>query len=452
MISPSSGRALDQRSGDFVARVNDCRMDPQAVRPLLDKDGLEGLDDFVFKELPSVRAELRGNLQKLEQIGVTAQVSASNVTYRGQSARWMESGLTYTNQFLSFIQPRVLRDAGEHAEGDGVGIDLRRHRLYLTNATGRITPMDLARVINDDVERVLAPFRFDHPPEARAHGLICLRKSEHDNDVQFEVKGGTFHWQQFNLESARGKVHWIGDAVLITNLVGRWKGGNTTGWAALNFPPGAPDTMAFSVKLEGADVHQVMMDLQPGKTNRLEGGWSGEMTITHAQLDDYKSWQGFGHSQLTNGLIWDIPLFGLFSPVLNAVIPGMGNSRAKEAHLDFVITNSVIASENLEIRTGLARMKYEGTVDFDQRVDGRMEAELLRNVPGGVGWLMSKVLFPVSKLFEYRLTGTLEDPKRRPIFVLPSIILMPLQPIQSLKEIFGEPEKKPAEPKAGGEK
>jgi hypothetical protein len=205
--------------------------------------------------------------------------------------------------------------------------------------------------------------------------------------------------------------------------------------------------MAFSMKLEGADLHQVMMDLQPGKTNRLEGGWSGEMTITHAQLDDYKSWQGFGRSQLTNGLIWDIPLFGLFSPVLNAVIPGMGNSRAKEAHLDFVITNSVIASENLEIRTGLARMKYEGTVGFDQRVDGRMEAELLRNVPGGVGWLMSKVLFPVSKLFEYRITGTLEDPKRRPIFVLPSIILMPLQPVQSLKELFGEPEKKPAEPK-----
>ena len=158
----------------------------------------------------------------------------------------------------------MLRDAGEHAEGDGVGIDLRRHRLYLTNATGRISPMDLARVINDDVERVLAPFRFDHPPEARAHGLICLRKSEHNNDVRFEVIGGTFHWQQFNLESARGTVHWLGDAVLITNLGGRWKGGNTTGWAALNFPPGAPDTRAFSVKLEGADVHQVMMDLQPG--------------------------------------------------------------------------------------------------------------------------------------------------------------------------------------------
>lgn len=445
---------LDHRSGDFLARLNECRIDPQALRPLLDQGALEALDDFVFREPPVLRAEVRGNLQKPEQIGVTAQVSASNVTYRGQSGRWVESGLTYTNEFLSFIQPRVLRDAGEHAEGDGVGLDLRTQRLYLTNATGRVTPMDLARVINDDVERVLAPFRFDHPPEAHAHGVICLRKREHDNDVRFEVNGGTFHWQQFNLESARASVHWLGNSVIITNVIGRWKGGDTTGEAVLNFPPGAPDTLAFHAKLAGADLHQVMLDLQPRKTNRLEGGWSGELTITHAQLDDWKSWQGFGKSHLTNGLLWDIPLLGLFSPVLNAIIPGMGNSRAKEAHLDFVITNSVIASENLEIHTGLARMKYEGTVDFEQRVNGRMEAELLRNVPG-LGWLASKILFPLSKLFEYRITGTLEEPKKRATYILPSVITMPLQPLQSLKELFGEPDKKPAdakEPKGIGEK
>ena len=122
--------------------------------------------------------------------------------------------------------------------------------------------------------------------------------------------------------------------------------------------------------------------------------------------------------------------------------------------MDFLITNSVIISENLEIRTGITRLRYEGSVDFEHRVDGRMEAELLRNIPG-VGWLVSKVLFPVSKLFEYRITGTLDDPKTRPTSVLPSIILMPLQPVKSLKEIFGEPEKKPAdarEPKADGDK
>ena len=79
---------------------------------------------------------------------------------------------------------------------------------------------------------------------------------------------------------------------------------------------------------------------------------------------------------------------------------------------------------------------------------------LLRNVPG-LGWLASKILFPLSKLFEYRITGTLEEPKKRATYILPSVITLPLQPLQSLKELFGEPEKKPAdpkEPKADGDK
>ena len=445
---------LDHRSGEFVARVNECRIDPQALRPLLGKGGREALDDFAFKQLPSLRAEWRGNLQRLEQVGLTAQVTASNVAYRGQSVRWVESGVTLTNQFLSFLQPRVLRDGGEHAEGDGVGLDLHTQRLYLTNGTGRITPMDLARMINVTVQRVLEPFHYDQPVEGRAHGVICLGRHDDDHDVRFAVNGGTFHWQQFNLESARGDIHWLGSAVIISNLVGRWKGGDMSGGAVLNFPPGASDTASFHVKLDGADLHQVMLDLQPGRTNKLEGLWSAELNVTHARLDDWKSWQGFGKSHLTNGLIWDIRIFGLFSPVLNAVVPGLGNSRAKEARLDFVITNSVIASENLEIHTGLARMKYEGTVDFDQRVNGRMEAALLRNVPG-LGWLASKILFPLSKLFEYRITGTLEEPRKRATYILPSVLTMPLQPIQSLKEIFGEPDKKPVdagEPKADGNK
>ena len=445
---------LDHRSGDFVARVNECRIDPQGLRPLLGEGVIEALDDFVFRELPTLRGELRGNLQRLEQAGLTAHVTASNVTYRGQGVRWVESGVILTNQFLSFIQPRVLRDGGEHAEGDGVGLDLNTQRLYLTNGTGRITPMDLAQVINNTVERVLKPFHYDQPLEGRADGLICLGRHDDSHDVRFEVDGGTFHWQQFNLESARANIHWLGSTVIVTNMAGRWKGGHTTGWAVLNFPPGASDTAVFHVKLEGADLHRVMLDLQPGRTNKLEGLWSGELNVTHAKLDDWKSWQGFGKSHLTNGLIWDIRIFGLFSPVLNAVVPGLGNSRAKEARLDFLITNSVISSENLEIHTGLARMKYEGTVDFDQRVNGRMEAALLRNVPG-LGWLASKILFPLSKLFEYRITGTLEEPKKRATYILPSIITMPLQPIQSLKEIFGEPDKKPVdagEPKADGSK
>ena len=44
------------------------------------------------------------------------------------------------------------------------------------------------------------------------------------------------------------------------------------------------------------------------------------------------------------------------------------------------------------------------------------------------------MLWPVSKLFEYQITGTLENPKSEPVYVLPKLLLMPLHPIRSLLE------------------
>jgi hypothetical protein len=91
------------------------------------------------------------------------------------------------------------------------------------------------------------------------------------------------------------------------------------------------------------------------------------------------------------------------------------------------------------------RMDYEGTVDLRQRVDGRMEAELLRDIPA-IGFIISKVLWPVTKLFEYRITGTLSEPKTQPLYVLPKILLMPFHPIQTIKDLIPEEPKPPVAP------
>jgi hypothetical protein len=59
---------------------------------------------------------------------------------------------------------------------------------------------------------------------------------------------------------------------------------------------------------------------------------------------------------------------------------------------------------------------------------------LLRDLPGGQ--LISTVLWPVSKLFEYRVTGPLSNPKSEPIYVLPKLLLIPLHPIRTLEDFI----------------
>jgi hypothetical protein len=116
--------------------------------------------------------------------------------------------------------------------------------------------------------------------------------------------------------------------------------------------------------------------LLAGSLNNLEGALNCDLTIVSANTADLKSWQGAGNVDLRDGLIWDNPAFGIFSPVFNAIMPGMGNSRADQGRATFIISNSVIETRDLEIHASATRLLYKGTVDFQGRVNARFEAKL----------------------------------------------------------------------------
>ena len=56
------------------------------------------------------------------------------------------------------------------------------------------------------------------------------------------------------------------------------------------------------------------------------------------------------------------------------------------------------------------RLLYRGTVDIDGNVNARVEAQVLRDV-FLIGPIVSTVLWPFAKMFEYKVTGTLAQPR-----------------------------------------
>jgi hypothetical protein len=176
------------------------------------------------------------------------------------------------------------------------------------------------------------------------------------------------------------------------------------------------------------------------QTNRLEGLLNARIIITDGNSSDLHTLQGHGRVELRDGLIWEIPIFGILSPVLDSIAPGagLGSSRAREGSASFTITNGVVRSDDLEIRASMMRLQYWGTVDLvGNKLDARAQAELLRDT-WIVGRLLSVTLWPVSKIFEYRFTGTLHQPKSEPVFFVPKILMLPLHPIRALKDLTPE--------------
>ena len=223
----------------------------------------------------------------------------------------------------------------------------------------------------------------------------------------------------------------------MTNITTSFYGGTAQGNAWFDVSERDHARFKFFLGVTNADLHALMADLN-SPTNRLEGALTGGLTITSADTHDFKSWNGFGRAKLRDGLIWDTPIFGVMSSVMNTVVPGIGNNRASDAGGKFTITNSVIHTHDLDIRASGMRLQYDGTVDFATRVEARVQAELLRDT-WLIGPVVSKVLWPVSKMFEYKVTGTLAKPDMEPVYVVPKIFLAPLHPVKAIRGMFEEP-------------
>jgi hypothetical protein len=418
----------DDRTGDFYWHVSST-VDVGAIRPLLAPDAQKVFELFTLTEPPVLDAELWGGAHDEERVRFKGRAALTNFTFRGKAISGLQTSLQYSNRLLQFFEPRIQCGTNQ-ASADGVAADFNAQLIYLTNGISTLDPMVIGHVIGPEVERAIQPYHFLQPPAGRVQGIIPMH-GEDQADLHFDLDGGPFNWWKFRLPHISGHVHWAGESLSLSDVQADFYGGKAAGAAKFDFRPQKGTDFLFALGVTNVQFHALMGDLSQ-QTNHLEGLVSGALSVTKANTEDWRTVNGYGETQLRDGLLWDIPLFGIFSPVLNGLSPGLGNSRASAAMCSFVITNGVVFSPDLDIRSTGMRLKYHGTVDLENRLNARVEAELLRDM-WLVGPFVSTLFWPVTKMFEYRVTGVLEEPKLEPVFIVPKIMLMPFHPFRSSK-------------------
>jgi hypothetical protein len=291
-------------------------------------------------------------------------------------------------------------------------------------------------VIGPQVVKAIQAYQFLNPPEGRVEGVIPLAGVA-GADMRFDLKGGPFHWQDFRLQEIEGRVLWREETVALTNVQAAFYGGSASGEAFFDFTGKRDADFWFNLAIQDADPQPLVTDVFQS-TNRLEGRLSGTLNVTRANTGDFGSWFGYGRASLTDGYLWSIPIFGIVSPLVDVFLPGLGSSRARQAEGRYLITNSVIHTEDLVIHTSNMRLLYAGTVDFQGGVNAVAEAEILRDTLV-IGEVLSTVLTPLSKVLIVEITGTLGKPEARPLYLLPRLLLAPLNPVKLLKDMFAPP-------------
>jgi hypothetical protein len=419
-------------------------IDLASARPFLtDTNAQKGFDLVKLGEPFKLDATASGNLSDAKSLVVSGHVALTNLFVRGQHFGSLATTVTYSNNVLAFVK-FIIRTGAQIGTAEAITLDFNSHLLFFTNlwAHGDLEPV--VRAIGPKTWLLVEPYHFLGWPTAWINGQIPLADLHGGPemeavDMRFDVvKGAPFEWFRLKTTNFVGTLHWRGQTLLLTNVVAAFHNGTADGFAYFDFrvPHDGAD-YSFAVNMTNVDLHLLIADLALSPTNTLAGRLAGRLVVTNASTEDVDSWRGFGYAHLQNGLIWDVPVISIVSPVLDTISPGLGNSRATEAAGKFQIANGLITTDSLEIRSTMTRLEYVGTIEMstNEAVNAHVTAHLLRDT-WVVGPLVSTALWPVSKLFEYHITGSLQDPKKEPIYVLPKLLLMPFHPIRTLEDIL----------------
>jgi len=405
---------------------------PEVLRPLLSTNAQRGLDLFKLTAPPVVEGGVWGRWRDNASIGFTGRVALADFSFREQAVSRLASELRYTNRFLEFLEPKLER-GNQSAFGPGVAVDFDAQRIYLTNVLSTVEPLAVTRCIGPKTVAALEPYNFLEPPTVRVNGFAPLGKRK-EADLIFDVDGGPFEWLMFHVPRIAGRVHWLNNSLGLSNIQLQAYGGAGAGAASFDLSPGAGTPFQFALGVTNLDLKSLMTDII-ARTNQLDGRLDGTLVVTDAYATNTFSWNGHGRAELHDGLIWAIPIFGVLTKPLDAIMPGLGSARISEGKAAYSITNGVVFSNNLEMRAPTMRLQYVGTADFAGQVNARVRAEPLRDT-WVIGPLLRLALWPVSKVLEYKMTGTLAEPQPEPLYI-PKLIYKPLlHPFQTLEDFF----------------
>ena len=427
---------------DFSSNI-----DPHAITPALEEEKQKkGFDYFSFETPPVVEGRVWGRWRERERTGFRASVAATNFTFRAQQVDGFTAGVSFTSGFLSMTNAVVRRPEGE-ASVEALGYDTRSKRLYLTNAVGRLEPTAVAKAIGPKTARLLEAYQFLEPPLARVNGWVQTGPGRNPAELHFEIDGGAFRFSRFNSRDINGEIFWRGQNMTLTNIVAEFYGGELRGNLSAKLKENRSADLAFHLETKDTELTGLMSDILK-KKSELSGRLEGVLDIT-ANSKDWKSWNGLSSVTLKDGYLWELPLIGIFAPVLDGLMPGLGASTFSEGTADFTITDGVVGTRDLELKSALIRLQYKGKVDFDGRIhDAGVVAEALRDtwVIGPVlGPLFNLALSPIERMLKFEVSGTLSQPKLE-MKHIPKVLLVPFQlPFKVIDELIpgGEPAEAP---------
>jgi hypothetical protein len=374
-------------------------------------------DDFfnstIFKTPLELTFEGNLNTSASWEFLIQGEVSVGELIYKGVEIVSASSKLELAPPLLKLANLQLQRREGQ-GFAEAVEYNYAVPYVRLTNVKTSFFTIPTARIFGPKLEEYLSPYTFPSPPEIRLDGFIDLA-SEKLTDLKISARGDQFRYHLLGRDIPGKKfttqLTLQANRLQISTLKARVDDGalDLKGSFLLQ-PNNTSYELAFA--LRDADFSSLMRGFF--NLDNITGRITGNANLS-GKLEELRSMRGQGQVSVREGSLIDIPFLGALSQVAGLI--ELGKARASEADATFQIENGKIFTGDLDIRSVTMALIGNGYYDF---VDDQMQLDVRLNVRGPAGL----VLFPVSKLFEYRGTGSLANTKWEPKMFTPAVPIL----------------------------
>ncbi|MBI2438329.1 MAG: hypothetical protein HYV36_05910 [Lentisphaerae bacterium] len=394
--------------------------DPNHLQPLMSKATASALTRFRFPDQPpGAKAEFSGRAGTNVFFHLSGQVQGDNCSYNGVSNLLMKSGLVIdfsaTNAALALAPLLVVREEGTvHAQArlDFLDETLRFDGLSTAD------PIAVAGMLDPFIASVVGMFRFEGPVKVSARGTAGYMAMA-ANDLDIEIDAQRSGWKAALLDRCSLNVRMVADTAYINDVEADFCRGRISA-SGMVYPVLNASNMRYQLSAEVGDVDckALARDLLGLPAEQHRGTFAGALELEGALGSDAgQSALGHGWIKIDGSRLFQIPLFGGLSEFLGRIVPGLNLfMRLTDARASFVIADGKLHSDDIVIAGEVITLTGKGDYHWNGELDFAVQVKLLKK-DSLLGGVVQTALAPLTKMLEFRLTGTLEDPHWRPAYL-----------------------------------
>jgi hypothetical protein len=349
------------------------------------------------------------------RLAVKGRVQASDFAYRGVGIAFANVGVSYervAERRRMVLNPAMLVMGGRNVTGN-VAIDFSAGRVDLEAVSTADIP-SLARMVGWGTSG-MGDWHFGRGTRVYAKGVIGYDDPSL-SDLEASVEGAHIGIGPLVADECSFRYLVKGETNRLTDIRGKIGGGSFTGNAM--FTPVSrtqPAGTRYTVKGEviNVDFQRLRSLLNTNAGVRADGKLYGSVEVSGLTGSNHlASLTGQGFVNMRRGVVFRLPLFGGMTDALTKAVPGLDFAlKQTDVHTPFEIRNGRISSQDVQIEgdvlsltaKGDYRME-DGALAFDVQVRPMKDKTLL-------GQAMRALAYPISRLFEFRLEGTLDRPR-----------------------------------------